>query len=123
VIDDSPSSCLLLSVLLRPLGLKVLTARDGETGLALAREHRPAIVFLDLVLPTLSGLEVCEHLRRNPATAGVLVVIVSGGPLPEDRSVFDQLGVRAYLTKPLDPKQFSDSVRAVLREDRAAEGS
>lgn len=123
VVDDSPELRLLLGSLFKQLGLAVVTARDGETALALAREHRPDIICLDLMLPTVSGLEVCSQLKSDSKTAAVPVIMVSARPFPQDRAAADQAGADAYMTKPLDRHEFSSRVRSLLWQNRLAVGA
>ena len=105
---------MVLSSLFKHLGLEVVTARDGETGFALAQERRPDIVCLDLMLPVLCGLEVCERLKQSPVTADVPVLIVSARPFPQDRAEARNAGADAYLTKPVNREEFSVQVRSLL---------
>ena len=114
VIDDSPELRMVLSSLFKHLGLEVVTARDGETGFALAQERRPDIVCLDLMLPVLCGLEVCERLKQSPTTSDVPVLIVSARPFPQDRAEARKAGADAYLIKPVNRKEFSVQVRSLL---------
>jgi len=109
--------------LLRHLGFSVLTARDGDAGLALAREHRPDIVCLDLMLPTLCGLEVCEQLKQSPDTADVPVLIVSARRFPQDRADAEHAGADAFVTKPIDRAEFSAQVRSLLWRRQVAAGA
>ncbi len=114
VIDDSAELRTVLTSLFKHLGLDVMTARDGETGLALAQERRPDIVCLDLMLPVLCGLEVCERLKQLPGTADVPVLIVSARPFPQDRAEARKAGADGYLTKPVNREEFSVQVRSLL---------
>ena len=114
VIDDAPELRMVLRSLFKHLGLDVVTARDGETGLALAQERRPDIVCLDLMLPVLCGLEVCERLKQSPTTSDVPVLIVSARPFPQDRAEARKAGADAYLIKPVNRKEFSVQVRSLL---------
>ncbi len=124
VIDDSPELRLVMTAMLRHLGLTVLSARDGETGIAMAREHRPDLVCLDLMLPTVCGLEVCERLKRMPETAEVPVLIVSARRFPQDRAGAELAGADAYVTKPIDRNEFFVQVRSLLwRRQQLAVGA
>lgn len=123
VVDDSPDMRMLLCSLCRHLGLEVVAVRDGESAIAAAVDSPPDVVCLDLMLPTLSGLEVCEQLKAHPATADVPVVITSARPYPQDRAEAELAGADAYVTKPIDPAEFSTRVRALLWQHRVAAGA
>jgi CheY-like chemotaxis protein len=123
VVDDSPELRLVLSSLLKSLGATVETARDGETGLSLARECRPDIICLDLMLPTISGLEVCRQLSTSPETADIPVLMVSARPFPQDRAEAHRAGARAYLTKPINRPEFLTQVKTLLWRRQAAVGA
>jgi DNA-binding response OmpR family regulator len=114
VVDDSPELRLVLSSLFKHLGVSVLTARDGQTGLEIAREQHPDIVCLDLMLPTICGLDVCRELKREPATSSTPVVIVSARRFPQDRADARQAGADAYLTKPVSRDEFETRIRSLL---------
>lgn len=123
IVDDSPELRLVMTSFLNNLGLEVLTARDGETGLAMAREHRPDLVCLDLMLPTMSGLEVCERLKSQPETADVPVLMVSARPYPQDRAEARRAGADAYVTKPINRQEFANHVRTLVWQRRLAVGA
>ncbi len=123
VIDDSPELRLVLTAMLRHLGLSVIAARDGETGIAMAREHRPDLVCLDLMLPTICGLDVCEELKRMPETAEVPVLIVSARQFPQDRAGAEMAGADAFVTKPIDRDEFFTQVRSLLWRRQLAVGA
>lgn len=123
VIDDSPELRLVLTAMLRHLGLSVVAARDGETGIAMAREHRPDLVCLDLMLPTICGLDVCEELKRMPETAEVPVLIVSARQFPQDRAGAEMAGADAFVTKPIDRDEFFTQVRSLLWRRQLAVGA
>lgn len=123
VVDDSPELRLVLSSLFKHMGLDVVTARDGETGLVLARERRPDIVCLDLMLPVLCGLDVCERLKRSPETEDIPVLIVSARRYPQDRADARKVGADGYLTKPVDRNEFAVQVRSLLWRGHMAKGA
>jgi len=114
VVDDSPDQRALMASLCRRIGLDVVAVRDGESALAAATDSPPDVVCLDLMLPTLSGLEVCERLKAQPATSDVPVLIASARTYPQDRAEADLAGADAYVTKPIDPDEFSTQLRALL---------
>lgn len=123
VIDDSPELRLVISSMFRSLGATVLAARDGETGLAMARQHRPDIVCLDLMLPTIGGIEICRTLKADPEVAGIPVLVVSARRLPQDRANARSAGADAYLTKPLNRDEFLATVRSLLWQRQMAVGA
>lgn len=123
IIDDSPDIRLTLSAMLRQQGLTVSTANDGERGLAMARELQPDIICLDLMLPTISGLEVCSRLRATAETANIPVIIVSARPFPQDKAAAAQAGADAFVSKPLDRQTVTSTLRSLLWRQRTAVGA
>ena len=106
-IEDNPSSVKLAERILarRPEAL-LLVAMAGDAGVELAREHRPALVILDLNLPGLSGEEVFRRIRSDPRTAETAVVIVSADATPGQIDRLREAGADDYLTKPFEIDQF-----------------
>ncbi len=102
-IEDNPANLLLVEsiVALRP-GVALLKALDPQLGLDLARQHRPALVLLDINLPEMDGYEVLKRLRADPVTAGLQVVALSANAKPDDLARGHAAGFDDYLTKPLD---------------------
>ena len=98
VVDDDESALDLMRRWLGSSGYDVLIALDGETGLRLAREHRPDLIFLDALLPGRSGYEILAELRSDPAVASVPVVLVT---VDDDRCRGIRCGASDYLRKPL----------------------
>lgn len=92
---------------------EVFTANDGETGYRLAREKEPDIVILDLMLPRMSGYDVCRKLRAESVTTPILMLTARGEE--EDRVVGLDLGADDYVTKPFSVRELSARVRALLR--------
>jgi DNA-binding response OmpR family regulator len=123
IIDDSPDIRLSLSAMLRQQGLVVSTANDGDHGLVMARDQQPDIICLDLMLPTVSGLEVCRRLREMPETRHIPVIIVSARPFPQDRASASQAGADAFISKPLNRQTVTATVRELLWRQRTAVGA
>ena len=99
VVEDDPRSADLLRVILEGAGHAVVVARDGVEGLELARRLGPAAIVLDVLLPRLDGWELLARLKRDPATSGLPVVIVS---MLDERGAGFALGAAEYLVKPVD---------------------
>ena len=111
IVEDDPDTVKLVGLYLQRDGHKVLTARDGVEGLRLAREARPDLVVLDLMLPRLDGIEVCRVLRDETK---VPIVMLTARVEEEDRLAGLDLGADVYVTKPFSPKELAARVRAVL---------
>jgi PAS domain S-box-containing protein len=106
-IEDNPSNVHLIEhVLARRPGVKLLTTMQGRLGLALASEHRPGLILLDLHLPDISGTEVLRQLQDEPRTRGIRVVVLSADASPGQARQLLDAGAHAYLTKPIDVREF-----------------
>lgn len=103
VVDDNADAAETLSMLLEELAHDVHTASSGKEALALVAALRPAVVFLDLGLPDLDGLEVARRVRAEPYGAGVVLVAVTGWGQEKDRQETRAAGFDHHFVKPLDP--------------------
>jgi two-component system alkaline phosphatase synthesis response regulator PhoP len=115
VIDDEPKIVKVVSDYLERAGYRVITAGDGQMALITARHERPDLIILDLLLPTIDGLEVCRHLRQEPSTADVPIIMLTARGDETDRVVGLELGADDYVPKPFSPRELVARVRAVLR--------
>jgi two-component system, OmpR family, alkaline phosphatase synthesis response regulator PhoP len=114
VVDDDEDVLQLASVALRRAGHEVLTAGDGRTGLALARECRPALAVLDIRMPKLGGIAVLRTLRNDPATSAIRVVLLSASVDERTRVAGFAEGADAYVAKPFSPRDLVERVAALL---------
>lgn len=112
VVDDDAKTVELVQLYLKRDGYKVLSAYDGLEGLRLARESKPDLVVLDLMLPGLDGLEVCRKLREE---SDVPIIMLTARTTETDRLKGLDLGADDYVTKPFSPRELAARVRAVLR--------
>lgn len=103
IVDDNPDAAETMAELLGTLGYECRTAADGPTGLARAVEMCPEAILLDIGLPGIDGYELAARLRATPATAGALIVALTGYGRPEDRVRSKRAGFDAHLVKPVDP--------------------
>ena len=120
LVDDESVILRLLEVNFRLAGFEVQTATGGDEALASAADRRPDVAVLDVMLPGLSGFEVCERLRAAPATADLPIVMLSARTQDEDRERSYALGVKAYVTKPFEPADLVEVVRRALESPAGA---
>lgn len=120
VADDEPDVLNLVSLNLKGAGFTVLEAEDGNVALTQAKESLPALIVLDLMLPEMSGLEVCKALKKDPQTAQIPVVMLTAKAEEIDRIVGLELGADDYITKPFSPRELVLRVKSVLRRASAA---
>jgi DNA-binding response OmpR family regulator len=121
VVDDEPEALEVLGFKLREAGFTPLFATDGLKALAAVRAERPDLVVLDLMLPELDGLEVCKLMRRDPATAGIPVLMLTAKAAEMDRVVGLELGADDYVTKPYSPRELVLRIRKLLKRTKAAD--
>lgn len=116
LIDDSPTSRAVLKVYLSGLSYELLEAADGETGLKLAHQMRPAVILLDLKMPGMDGLSFCRALRSDPLLRPIPVILISGSkstPLAQEAV---RIGARTFLTKPINDGVLRTLVVQYLKE-------
>jgi len=115
VIDDEKDLIELVRYNLEKEGFDVIAATDGQSGLDVVRRHRPDLVVLDLMMPGLDGLQVCQQLRSDPRSNRVPVIMLTAKATEPDRIVGLELGADDYITKPFSPREVVARVKAVLR--------
>ena len=120
VADDEPDVRALIGANLVNAGFHVIKAEDGESALSKARSQSPALVVLDVMMPGLSGMEVCKLLKTDPATAGISVVLLTAKAEEVDRIVGLELGADDYVTKPFSPRELVLRVQSILRRKGSA---
>jgi two-component system phosphate regulon response regulator PhoB len=122
VVDDEADIVALVAYHLVKAGYRVSTASNGAEALTAARQERPALIVLDLMLPGVSGYEVLEQLRAAPATRDIAVLMLTARREEPDRIRGLALGADDYLTKPFSPQELVLRVGAILRRMTAAAG-
>jgi DNA-binding response OmpR family regulator len=112
VVDDDKKTVELIKLYLEKDGYQVLAAYDGQQALELARQKRPDLVVLDLMLPTIDGLDVCRILH---AEAKLPIIMLTARTTEEDKLLGLDLGADDYVTKPFSPRELLARVRSLLR--------
>ena len=112
VVDDDVKTAELVKLYLIRDGYKVYTAFEGHEALEIARQVRPDLMVLDLMLPGISGLEICRILKQE---FDVLVIMLTARTTEEDKLTGLDTGADDYMTKPFSPRELAARVRAVLR--------
>ncbi|MCH7538961.1 MAG: phosphate regulon transcriptional regulator PhoB [Proteobacteria bacterium] len=120
VVEDEAALVELLRYNLEEEGFRVSAAADGEAALAAVAEDKPDLIVLDLMLPLISGLEICRQLRRRPETRGLPIIMLTARGEESDRIRGLDSGADDYVTKPFSPSELVARVRAVLRRARPA---
>jgi two-component system phosphate regulon response regulator PhoB len=123
VIDDEPDLLELVRLNLDQAGYRVETAETGGEALELVRSSPPDLIVLDLMLPDISGTEVCRQIRSDPDLARIPVIMLTAKADEVDRVVGFELGADDYVTKPFSPRELTLRVRAVLRRKHPGSGS
>ncbi len=117
VADDDDDILLLVTTRLRRDGFEVLSARDGDEALALAREQRPDVAVLDIGMPGLDGLEVLARIRADDELRGMRVVLLTAKAQESDVRRGYSAGADLYVRKPFSPAELSTRVRALVAEE------
>jgi DNA-binding response OmpR family regulator len=115
VVEDEPDLLDLVVYNLKKEGFKPVRAETGEKALELARDERPDLILLDLMMPGLDGLEVCRRLRASEATADIPIVMVTARAEEGDAVLGLSMGADDYVKKPFGVKELLARVRSVLR--------
>jgi DNA-binding response OmpR family regulator len=117
VIEDDLDIRDLVTFKLEQIGYEVRTATDGLAGLDLAAEVTPDLVVLDIMMPRMSGFEVCRELRARDTTARTPIIILTAKAQEADVERGFALGATDYIVKPFSPREFVSRVRAALARD------
>ncbi|HSH47269.1 MAG TPA: response regulator [Halomonas sp.] len=116
VVDDEPNILLSLEFLMQQAGFDVVTAEDGESALSRVAAAPPEVILLDISLPGISGFDVLERLRADPAHAAMLIIMLTAHGREVEREKGLALGADDYITKPFSTRDLVDKVQALLDE-------
>ncbi len=114
IVEDNELNMKLFHDLLEAQGYDILETREGLQALALAREHRPDLILMDIQLPEISGLEVTKWLKEDDELSHIPVIAVTAFAMKGDEERIREGGCEAYLSKPISVTLFLDTVRRFL---------
>ncbi len=118
IVDDEPNILILMEQALESLeddyGIELLTADNGEEALEQIRRERPCLVFLDVMMPIMSGLDVCQQLKADPDLKDTYVVMLTAKGQELDRQHGLEMGADLYMTKPFRPREVLETSLEVL---------
>ena len=120
IVDDEQHIRLLIEQTLEELeddGVELLTAADGEEALGVVENHRPKLVFLDVMMPKKNGFDVCRTIKEEMGLADTYVILLTAKGQAYDRQQGAEAGADLYMTKPFDPDELLTRAREVLGLD------
>ena len=120
VVEDNDLNMMLFTELLEMEGHRVLQATDGARGLAMAREHRPDLILMDVHLPEISGLDVTRRLKADAGLRHIPIVVLTGFTTDSDRQQALQAGCSGFLGKPVSLPVFQKTVKQFIGRSAAA---
>ena len=119
VADDDADIRDLVAFKLEQAGFEVIAVEDGQTALDQARSRQPTLAVLDVSMPGLSGIDVCRMLRSDPATAGMLIILLTARVQEQDVEGGFSAGADDYVTKPFSPRELVSRIQSLLSRARA----
>lgn len=115
VVDDEVDTVELITFNLRAAGFEVIAAGDGAEAINMARTAAPSLIVLDIMLPEMDGLEVCRHLRRDPLTYALPIILLTALSGELSRIIGHESGASEYMTKPFSPRELVSRVTKLLQ--------
>jgi two-component system alkaline phosphatase synthesis response regulator PhoP len=116
IVDDELHILESVSYVVRSIGMNPLTAEDGEEAVRLAQAEKPDLIILDVMLPKLSGIQVCERIRANPETRQIPILMLSARGQESDEVQGMQAGADEYMTKPFSPRRLGSCIEEMVQK-------
>ena len=114
-VDDNPVDRTLISRLLSKYDFDVILAEDGPVGLRMAQEHKLDLILLDILLPGISGIELCKKFKKNTVTQDIPIIFYTSIDTPKHLIDYTSYGARDYIQKTTPPEELVASIRAILQ--------
>ncbi len=116
IVDDEPNIVVSLEFLMKQKGHAVKVVNDGESALAAVAEFQPDLILLDVMMPRMSGYDLCQRVRENPAWQDIKIIMLSAKGRDVEVTKGLAVGADAYMTKPFSTKDLIDKVQGMLGE-------
>jgi two-component system alkaline phosphatase synthesis response regulator PhoP len=114
VVDDEMHILRIVKYKLESAGYQVLTALNGTEALQIARDEKPSLIFLDIMMPGINGYEVCSELKNDPTTRDIIIIMLTAKGQESDKIKGLEVGVDEYITKPFSPQDLLDRTKDLL---------
>jgi two-component system, OmpR family, alkaline phosphatase synthesis response regulator PhoP len=116
LVDDEPDIVSMTRMRLEASGYEVFTASDGQEGYGMAKEQKPDLLILDLMLPKMDGFQVCRMLKSDEHFRNIPIIMLTAKSQKEDKDYAQKLGVDFFLTKPYEAKELLDKIAFLLKK-------
>ena len=120
VCDDEPYIVESVSYVVRKAGFEVVVAEDGEEALDMGRKEKPDLIFLDIMMPKVTGYEVCRQLKEDPATSDTYIIMLTARGQEEDERKALDMGADEFMTKPFSPRKMRAKLLEILADGEAS---
>jgi CheY-like chemotaxis protein len=114
-IDDNPTDRALISSILTKYDFQVLLAVDGIIGLKMAQEEKPDLILLDILLPHISGIELCKKMKQDPITQDIPIVFYTSLDTPKELINYASYGAQDYIPKTMPPDELITGLNSILK--------
>ena len=118
IVDDEKDLVEMLEVRIGALGYEVFKAYDGQEGLEKARETKPDLIILDIMMPKMNGYEVCRFLKFDEEFKNIPILMLTARGQDQDKKVGDDVGADAYMTKPFDGNELVTKIKEMLGDGK-----
>ena len=118
IIEDNEKNLKLVRDVLQVKGYETIEAGTAEDGIVLARSRKPDLVLMDIQLPGMNGIDALKLLRADAATSRIPVIAVTASVMQQDRNLITEAGFDGYIGKPINLKEFIDTVRAMVERPK-----
>ena len=118
IVEDNEKNLKLVRDVLQVKGYDTIEAGTAEDGIVLARSRKPDLVLMDIQLPGMNGIDALKLLRADAATSRIPVIAVTASVMQQDRNLITEAGFDGYIGKPINLKEFIDTVRAMVERPK-----